>query len=114
MDLGFGKAVQVDHLTPHEVSQIERVLDRAERRLEVEDSDSPIDHIKAGHIVAAWWPSDTKGYLTLFADAGEDAGPQDIDIYDTEIGDADVTDEIRCDTCDITLDLFDENGDAYV
>lgn len=59
------------------------------------------DHLTEGHTVSAWWKVDQRGALTL-ADDGV------IDIYDTELGDAEPTDQVYCETCNRDLDLTDD------
>jgi hypothetical protein len=110
MDLGFADAIETDHLNDAELRLIETILDRAEvRRQNLAKLDrSPVTHLRAGHSVVAFWPTDTKGYLQLFE------GSDDIDVYDTESLDAGETDEIRCNTCDTPLDLVNGAGEAYI
>lgn len=58
-------------------------------------------HLEAGHQVAAWWKVDQQGFLEL----DPDPDYPHLDIVDTKLGDAEPTEEVRCQTCDQVLEL---------
>ena len=58
----------------------------------------PVQHLKAGHDVRAYWPTDTIGHLAWVEDETQDAGGY-VDVFDTISGEPGETNAAGCITC---------------
>ena len=75
-------------------------------------STSPLDHLRAGHSVVAFWKEDTAGYLSL--DSSEIDHTDYIDVYDTESLESGPTEQIECRDCGLPLDTEREDGTDWL